>query len=775
MFNDETFAASLAALEQQQRQQMDGVKLLALRRHTMGPGQTPMYLDGTAATAFPLPYHDVLPQTNLTQNLPLVSNLPPENFSVKDPHLLKPPAALGVTSSQHGRRASDGGAYFGQFPMAAEAPASIGGSSHSSGDESQDGRICFVATPSLLEASVLTTASTSGSPIPSVEQQQLSERSESPLPYSVQVEYHLSRSGSGKRLQSATVASGLPDSPRKRRTGLDTVMEPPEIPPELAKEVEVRMKSQSPVNLLSLDASASPSPSSLINPPSPFPGLSPMTSPSKPGGTSPVPSGGLRQRRTGLSSLSTVMEIGKTPVSVTATSSLGLPGTSVSSSSSTFKEPHSLQLPMERFSPVRRLSEGSPSFLQHRNALSQQSSLPSSNDASPSDLRALQEECRRLQETSGSNNASNESGFISSPSSNFLLRPPSPGDNTGGHLSLPRRSSDSGVNQATDHSATGGHRLRPSVSSHSATSEPLQALYDEMYNTDHVNATPSTAAASVPPTVNTSRRFSYPNSPVHTFRTQPPPAPPAAQPTAQLFQSSNSPIRDSKQQSSLTQHLQSLCIQQKISNDDSSVSGGGKQGQQQRFKGSITQGVPSRKVTSPARGGSGLTRGHSLKAHSNLASASQQQQQLPSLASQLSLGSGSSLSNFLAHSHSFDESVPAAVAPKAPALPSWGRHHSVCQDEYISLAGRGHVPEPRDLRHERERRRGEAGGLRREPLRGPGGRRGRRAHAASAAHGRVELTDDGGGRCDLDRVRFPFVKSYNKHCVINQQWLLRNF
>ena len=26
----------------------------------------------------------ILPQTNLTQNLPLVSNLPPENFSVKN-------------------------------------------------------------------------------------------------------------------------------------------------------------------------------------------------------------------------------------------------------------------------------------------------------------------------------------------------------------------------------------------------------------------------------------------------------------------------------------------------------------------------------------------------------------------------------------------------------------------------------------------------------------------------------------------------------------------
>ena len=57
----------------------------------------------------------ILPQTNLTQNLPLVSNLPPENFSVKNPHLLRPPPAL-QGSAATGRRASDGGgAYFSLF------------------------------------------------------------------------------------------------------------------------------------------------------------------------------------------------------------------------------------------------------------------------------------------------------------------------------------------------------------------------------------------------------------------------------------------------------------------------------------------------------------------------------------------------------------------------------------------------------------------------------------------------------------------------------------
>ena len=38
----------------------------------------------------------LLPQTNLPQNLPLVQNLPLQNFSIKDQHLLKPPTVMGV-------------------------------------------------------------------------------------------------------------------------------------------------------------------------------------------------------------------------------------------------------------------------------------------------------------------------------------------------------------------------------------------------------------------------------------------------------------------------------------------------------------------------------------------------------------------------------------------------------------------------------------------------------------------------------------------------------
>lgn len=42
-------------------------------------------------SGYQTPPMSLLPQTNLPQNLPLVQNLPPQNFSIKDQHLLKPP------------------------------------------------------------------------------------------------------------------------------------------------------------------------------------------------------------------------------------------------------------------------------------------------------------------------------------------------------------------------------------------------------------------------------------------------------------------------------------------------------------------------------------------------------------------------------------------------------------------------------------------------------------------------------------------------------------
>ncbi|XP_015185254.1 PREDICTED: serine/threonine-protein kinase SIK3-like isoform X2 [Polistes dominula] len=97
----------------------------ATRRHTVGPGDT----THQPATSYPYAYNytpgyptlrplpilqfnndpQVLPHTNLPLNLPLVQHQPPQNFQIKDQHLLKPPPVMGATGS-FGRRASDGGA-----------------------------------------------------------------------------------------------------------------------------------------------------------------------------------------------------------------------------------------------------------------------------------------------------------------------------------------------------------------------------------------------------------------------------------------------------------------------------------------------------------------------------------------------------------------------------------------------------------------------------------------------------------------------------------------
>ena len=69
-------------------------------------------LDFFTGAPFASPSHHpmvLLPHTNLPLMLPLLQNEPPHNFSVKDPHLLKPPPAMGAAGG-FGRRASDGGA-----------------------------------------------------------------------------------------------------------------------------------------------------------------------------------------------------------------------------------------------------------------------------------------------------------------------------------------------------------------------------------------------------------------------------------------------------------------------------------------------------------------------------------------------------------------------------------------------------------------------------------------------------------------------------------------
>ena len=189
---------------------------------------------------------------------------------------------------------------------------------------------------------------------------------------SLSIEQYLGDRGINKRhsiTSSSSLGGGssnpplgqLPDSPRRRRTGLITVMETaPEISPALRQDVENRIHPRpiSPLNFLLhnvIDAHSGGG--NLLHQPSSPP---PVSSPSK--------HLSLRQRRTGLC---TVLETGKTVSSRAQSSS---------------KEPYSLPLPGDRGAQLnRRLSEGSPIFSGYRNPVPP--SLPSSNDQSPCEIK----------------------------------------------------------------------------------------------------------------------------------------------------------------------------------------------------------------------------------------------------------------------------------------------------------------------------------------------------------------------------------------------------
>ena len=296
------------------------------------------------------------------------------------------------------------------------------------------------------------------------------------------------RAGAGVGAGRRTTPS--PDSPRKRRTGLMTVLErPPEIAESVLVEVEGRIAAQ---------AGTTPRlPLPLYTAP-PSPALSPARRPTQ----------------------------HRAPHSARVSS---------------LKEPHSLQLSTERFSPVRRLSEGGGSGAQLARSGSQLSWPSSSTEQSPCEIRALQEEYRQLNQESGCRLSldSGSSGYHSP--GQFLLPPTPPG------LPSLRRASESSV-------------LEPVVTPSPGHTDPpdLAAMYEDMYSGGGTGSRPG------------SRRSSYPNSPSHT---------------------ANSSTREKQ---SLTAHLQKLCLQQRITETATESSGLGV-----RFKGSITQGVPSLAATTP--------------------------------------------------------------------------------------------------------------------------------------------------------------------------------
>ena len=172
---------------------------------------------------------------------------------------------------------------------------------------------------------------------------------------------------------------------------------------------------------------------------------------------------------------------------------------------------------------------------------------------------------RVMQEDAQNEGASSADSASSGYMSPHFLRPPSPSDDL--HLQ-PRRSSDSGVDMPSDH---GGLR-----NSTSAPSQPIQQLYDEMY----MDPSSPTVVAS------NSRRYSYPNSPVHGHLS----TSVSTNSSLNHYHATNDLHRQSQPSPQLDQRLQQL----KLQTEDLYL-------QQQQplqrspmaFKGSITQGVPA--------------------------------------------------------------------------------------------------------------------------------------------------------------------------------------
>ena len=457
------------------------------RRHTLGPANQGLPLL-QSPTFSHHPNKDILPQTNLPQNLPLVSNKPFTDFSVKNQELLRAPPGLQLPSGMPiGRRASDCGVYSSLAlpPSLEEVTARFKEAEHAEALKSED----ISLDPNFYN---------------------LSEVSMISYDPETSVQY-LSRDTSTKRHTGGHggPTSHSPDSPRKRRTGLMTVMEkPPEIPHDVVSEVETRINNQRAVSpgpyLQFPDSGSTFPPHSPLSPISPIPLVSPSHFPSRRG----------RQSCSRVSSL---------------------------------KEPHSLYLSNERYSPVRRLSEGSP--LTRSGTINQPLSIPSSCEQSPCEIRALQEEYRQLNQETRLSIDSASSGYHSPQ----YLCPPTPPVATiplPGQSSLRRSSESNVIIQETE------DPNRPFASS-TTVNDPtdlMAAMYEEMYSTkDHA-----------------SRRSSYPNSPSHTSSV-------------------------SREKHSLTQHLQKLCLQQRITEAANEAT----TGLGIMFKGSITQGVPSLSATTP--------------------------------------------------------------------------------------------------------------------------------------------------------------------------------
>nr|CAD7408312.1 unnamed protein product [Timema poppensis] len=289
------------------------------RRHTVGPGDTAheqvleahyIKMEGRQL--------NILPNTNLPLNLPKVQHQPPQNFTVKDQHLLKPPPVMGIMGG-FGRRASDGGANIQMF-----FSRQVEGIWSQPGSQEQL-QLLQPGSPTPSQRSQpIQPASTLNDPDTThISQDHISTTCEE-IPDSYAVARYMQCRGNSKRHTLAMAsAEEVQEAQRKmvqlqqqqpmrtRRTGLLTVMErPPVISPEMVQEVEARMNRQhTPHKLNTQTVSLNPARSKIF----------------------------LRTKKP--SGLATVQESNR----------LGI--------RESFKDVNSLHLPQERYSPVRRASE----------------------------------------------------------------------------------------------------------------------------------------------------------------------------------------------------------------------------------------------------------------------------------------------------------------------------------------------------------------------------------------------------------------------------------
>lgn len=185
----------------------------------------------------------LLPHTNLPLlHLPLVGGQSPHYFGGKDPHLLKPPTVLNAAGG-FGRRASDGGAnlHISWTSSGSGSPELVAGANMSNSVASTCAVVTSTSLASVNVSSVgnsatTTTGTCSGSQLATSDDM-------------ADVTRYMEVRGSSQRHTMANpeeahtmATSGGSGGTRTRKSGLLTVKErPPVIPPDVIREVEMRM------------------------------------------------------------------------------------------------------------------------------------------------------------------------------------------------------------------------------------------------------------------------------------------------------------------------------------------------------------------------------------------------------------------------------------------------------------------------------------------------------------------------------------------------------